>query len=87
MKQKFFLAVTILLLISQIGFCCAGSSASSINNKPAVKQMPNISNEAEYAEWVSKNERIRKNEGASKTSSVKSVVSNKFSSSSKSSAK
>ncbi len=78
MKQHFLFAAAMSVFMVNIGFCWAGSSSSTNNSKPAIEDTPNISNEADYAEWV------RKNERASQASSVKSKLSNKSSSSAKS---
>ncbi len=80
MHRKYFLMMAILALVLNSTLCLAkSSSAHSSRAKHSIKEdTPTITNEAEYAEWV------RKNESVSETS-LKS--SEKYSSASSSRAK
>lgn len=65
---------TLLLSFSMQGL--ADKTTSSVQNKSLVEESPDITNEAEYAEFV------KKREGAGQASSVKSTQSTKSTSSS-----
>ena len=54
-----------ILLVSFSMQSLAGTATSSLKNKSLTEEAPNITNEAEYAEFV------RKREGAGHASSVK----------------
>jgi hypothetical protein len=77
MKIKPLMALPIIIALV-LGFAMqsfADKSASSVKNKSSAEEMPHITNEAEYAEFV------RKREGAGQASSVKSASSSSSSSS------
>jgi hypothetical protein len=77
MKIKPLMALPIIIALV-LGFAMqsfADKSTSSVKNKSSAEEIPHITNEAEYAEFV------RKREGAGQSSSVKSASSSSSSSS------